>query len=119
MNILIVADKPDMSALWANHLCRNGACVRVVATGDEAALRLDRELFDVLLLDTGLTDQNAIDVADYARFRSPDCKVICLTSRTFFSGGDLFDLIPNACAVMPPHSRPEDLAALIDYHAGP
>ncbi|MEJ1993141.1 MAG: hypothetical protein P8X50_16030, partial [Maritimibacter sp.] len=48
---------------------------------------------------------------------NPDTRVIFVTSSTFFSDGSIFAMSPNACAFLSAHTPPEDLAAVIEYHA--
>ena len=57
----------------------------------------------------------ATTIVDY--YRCPEARVIFVTNTTFFSDGSIFAHSPNACAYVPAATRPEDLAAMVDYYA--
>ena len=78
---------------------------------------LEERAFDILVLDLVLHDGSALTVADLASFRCPDTRVIFVTNTTFFSDGSIFAHSPNACAYVPSGTKPEDLAAMVDYYA--
>jgi DNA-binding NtrC family response regulator len=77
-------------------------------------LRFDE--FDALVLDLVLPDGGAIAISDYATYRCPDVPIIAVTSTSFFSGGSILDLIPNARSLMRTPLRLDDLAAVLEHY---
>ena len=117
MRVLIVENDPYLGRIWCSHIQRLGALVDVVTTQDDAVAHLQLGAFDVLVLDLDLRDGSAMAVADYASYRHPGCKVIFVTSSSFFSDGSIFKYMSNACALIPSAAPPEDMAALVEHHA--
>lgn len=117
MKILIVEEDPNLAGLWARHLRRCGASVTVAADQATAVTRIDGEPLSALIVDVGLSAGSAVAIADYARFRQPQARVILVTAQRFFSDGSIFELMPNACAYLARGTDPEDLAAVVDHHA--
>src|SRR5690606_24940297 len=60
--ILVVDDEPDISALVAYQLAREGYRVRTAASGTEALEALERELPDLMVLDLMLPGMSGLDV---------------------------------------------------------
>lgn len=116
MNVLIVEPKAALGALWAAHLTRQGAKVAVVTTERQALAHLIAQPVSVVILNLLLPDGSAFAVADFASYRHPTAKVIFVSNTTFFSDGSIFQHIPNACAFVEEGTRPEDLAAMVEYH---
>ncbi len=116
MRVLIVESDQNLGWIWQGHMQRAGAQVSMATTGDEAIARLDAGKFDALILDLVLTDGSAFAVADYARFRHPEAKVVFVTDTSFFSDGSIFALMPNVCAFMPSQADPADIAAIVEHH---
>ena len=116
MLVLIVANNPDLSGVWANHLERLGASVTAVTSQEEATRILCEFEVGVIVLDLMLMRGSAIAVADFASYRQPDSKVVFVTSSTFFSDGSIFNHMPNACACVKMHTPPEDIAAIVDHY---
>ena len=117
MNVLIVESEADLAQLWKRHLCRQGASVAIAQSQAEAIAHLSHQDVDVVVLDLVISGGSAFAVADYASFRRPETRVIFVTSTSFFSDGSIFAHSPNACAYVPSGTRPEDLAAMVDYYA--
>ncbi len=117
MNILIAERNPDRGQLWARHLERQGAHVTMVHDRDQAFRALADSAPDMIVLALSLGEGAALSVADYAAYRRPEAKVIFVTGSSFFSDGSIFELAANACACLPADTRPQDLAALVAYHA--
>lgn len=117
MDILIVEQDGHLARVWARHLQRMGATVSVAATQSDAVAKIDAAPLSALVIDLDLAAGSAMAVADYARFRQPDARVILVTASRFFSDGSVFDLIPNACAYLARATAPADLAAIVDHHA--
>ncbi|TNF63316.1 MAG: response regulator transcription factor [Rhodobacteraceae bacterium] len=119
MNILIVESRAELGQLWQRHLERQGNIVTLSADQDTAIDALCRWDFDIIVLDLVLDQGSALAVSDFASYRRPEAQVIFVTNTTFFSDGSIFAHSPNACAFVPSTTPPEDLAAMIDYHAAP
>ena len=60
--------------------------------------------------------RSALAVADYASYRLPDARVICVTNTSFFSDGSIFAHIGNASTLVPIGTPPEDIAAMVEYY---
>lgn len=116
MNVLIVENAPDLGQVWADHVSRLGSTVTLSRTQDDAIENLREKPFDVIVLNFGLAGGGAEAIADYASYRRPETKVVFVTNDSFFSDGSIFRYMPNACAMVPAGTEPEDLAALVEYH---
>ncbi len=116
MRVLIVEKNPSLGWLWSRHLERVGTEVTLVADHQTAADHLDHTPVDAILLNLTLGESHALGIADYARFRQPDAKVVFVSNAGSFSDGSIFELVPSACAFLPVETRPEDLAAVIEHH---
>ena len=116
MVILIVATNVELTRIWSRHLERLGHNVVVVHSQTNAAEYLRLHGVDVIVLDLNLEDGSAIAVADYASYRWPSARVVFVSNSTFFSDGSIFNHIPNAAAMVPTQTPPNDLAAIVEYH---
>lgn len=116
MHVLIVESDPAIGSLWKRHLERSGATVELVAGQETAVERLALQSYAILVINLILAEGSALAIADYANYRHPDTKAIFVTNSSFFSDGSIFQHVPNACAFLPIHTRPEDLAALVEHH---
>jgi len=116
MQVLIVEENRRLSELWSGHLIRAGHDVDSCADADSAIESLSDRTYDIIVLDLVLSEGSALAVADYAEVRHPGVRVIFVTNTRFFSDGSIFALSANACAFLPTHMPPEDLAAMIEHH---
>ncbi|MEX2570009.1 MAG: response regulator transcription factor [Gemmatimonadota bacterium] len=82
-HILVVDDEPDISALVAYHLAREGYRVRTAATGPEALRAIEAEAPDLVLLDLMLPGLSGLDVLREIRRQESwrDVPVILLTAK--------------------------------------
>ncbi len=81
--ILVVDDEPDITALVAYHLAREGFRVKTAATGPEALTSIAAEAPDLVVLDLMLPGRSGFEVLAEVR-RRPDTRdvgVILLTAR--------------------------------------
>jgi DNA-binding NtrC family response regulator len=117
MDVLIVESNSKLGRVWSRHIERLGATVSFARTQGDAMTALQDGHFDVVILDLELTLGRAFAVSDYISYRHPACKVIFVTSNSFFSDGSIFSYMSNACALIPAATRPEDMAALVEHHA--
>ena len=115
LRVLIVQPEPQLARLWARHLERGGAEVRVVHRQAEAIDALRFAVFDVVVLDLVLPGGSAMAVADFASYARPEARVAVVTSSSFFSDGSIFAHMPNACGFVAATTPPEDLAAMIEH----
>lgn len=96
--------------------------VDVVKSGEKAMLAISLHDYDVIVADLVLGNKNdgdsGLPVADYARYRRPNAKVIFVTDTSFFSDGSIFALAPNARAFVQTETPPEDLTAMVAHFGG-
>ncbi len=116
MDILIAERNPDLARIWARHLERQNASVAVAGDRDAAILALADAAPGLIVVSLSLGEAEALSIADYAAYRHPEAKVIFVTSSSFFTDGSIFKHCANACACLPEHTDPRDLAALAAYH---
>lgn len=116
MRVLIVESNANLGRIWSRHIERLGADVSFVRSQADAVEALQDDHFEIVILDLELTLGSAFAVADYTSYRRPACKVIFVTSNSFFSDGSIFSYMSNACALIPAAMRPEDMAALVEHH---
>ena len=116
MVVLIVANNPGLSRIWARHLERLGNTVFVVQSQADATSYMRLNHVAVIVLDLNLDNGSALAVADYASYRLPEARVIFVTNSTFFSDGSIFNHVPNAAAMLTEQTPPNDLAAIVEYH---
>ncbi len=113
LRLLVVQENADLGQIWCNFLRRRGVEVTLVTNGEDAVRAIAMDPFDALIIEPVLS--GGLPVADFATFRNPEIIIIAVTKSDFFSGGALFDLIPNARGVLRPPVRPEDLAAYLEH----
>ena len=116
MRVLIVESNANLGELWQRHICAPGIEVLRAETQAGAIEYLRGGGIGIVILDLVLTGGSAFAVADFASYRQPEAKVIFVTNTTFFSDGSIFQHMQNAAAFLPTETRPEDLAALVDYY---
>lgn len=90
--VLVVEDDPDINALLAKVMARDGFSVASAFSGTEALLRLEREAFDLVLLDLMLPGMAGSDLV--ARLRGEqgsDVPVVVVSARAGLS--DKVDLL--------------------------
>ena len=118
MKVLIVENVADLAEIWARHLRRESAEVSVAGTSDEAIRLISAIDFDVIVIALLLAEgDSAIAVADYAQYRRPDARLVCVSDTDFFSDGSIFEIMGNARALIPRATDPGDLAAMVAHYA--
>lgn len=82
-SVLVVEDEEALSALLEYNLAHEGFDVSVVADGDEAALRIEEDRPDLVVLDWMLPGISGIEICRRIRARAElrDMPVIMLTAR--------------------------------------
>ena len=116
MRVLIVESNPDRGWIWARHIERSGAIVDRVDGQIAAIETLRSRQIDVIVLNLELEQGSPLAIADFASYRQPGCRVIFVTSSTFFSDGSIFRHSSNACAYLQAESPPEDIAAMVEHY---
>ena len=115
--VLIVEANEELGHCWAMHLQREGLRAVRAASNDEATEALRQDRYDAIVLDLGLPGDSAIAVADFASYRQPEARVIFVTGGHAYADGSIFALSGNASACLNTRVPPEDLAAIVSYHA--
>lgn len=118
MKVLVVEENADLSKLWCRHLERQGAVVVQIAHADDAFVAVSRTRYDVIVLQMQSDAAAAIALINHAQFAHPNTQVICVAKNGFFSDGTLFSMSSNACTMIDEGTKPEDLAAIVDYYGG-
>ncbi len=77
--ILVVEDEPLIRELICTQLTREGSVSRGASTGEEALALIDRERFDLILLDIRLPGMSGIEACRQIRARS-DIPVVFVTA---------------------------------------
>jgi DNA-binding response OmpR family regulator len=116
MQVLIVESDAELGGLWQRHIERPGVEVLRAETQAAAIEFLRAGAVAIVILNLFLRDGSAFAVADFASYRQPEAKVIFVTDTHFFSDGSIFLHMQNAAAFLPVETRPEDLAALVEYY---
>ena len=117
MQILIAESRTPLANLWKGHMERWGAQVDLANCANEAREWIETRSYEVILLDVMLDDGEGLCVADYARYRHPETRVVFVSSSGFFSDGSIFRLSPNARAFLPRSTTPDDLSTLVEHYA--
>src|SRR5262249_368054 len=78
--ILIVEDDADLGFLLQELLKREGYGVEVVETAAEARQRLQRGMYDLILLDYKLPDGDGLELLPHFQDLAPDVPIILMTA---------------------------------------
>ena len=117
MDTLLVDYVKPRIDLWARHLERQGVIVTKALTPDDAYRCLSVTAFDTMVLNMGMPHGEALSIADFAIFRSPDISIVAVTSDRFFSDGSLFRFIPNLCSHVTETVPIDDLSNTLTHYA--
>ena len=79
-NILVVDDEPGMREFLEIMLSKEGYNVKVASNGGEAIEMLDKEEYDLAIVDIQMPGLNGIDVLKSSRENHPDTTVIMITA---------------------------------------
>ncbi|NDV27825.1 response regulator [Desulfovibrio sp. JC010] len=79
IRILLIDDEEGFSSVLAKRLTRRGVEVITAADGAEGLLKLDTELFQVVVLDMKMPGMNGLQVLKTIKNRHPSVEVILLT----------------------------------------
>jgi two-component system alkaline phosphatase synthesis response regulator PhoP len=81
MKILIVDDDPDIAEIVAFALSKDGHQAAMVHSGSHALTLLDREPFDLIVLDVMMPRVDGYEVCRLVRERDPATPIIMLTAK--------------------------------------
>lgn len=84
MRVLIVDDEPGVRSLLGKILNRAGSVCEMAGTAEEALERVDREQFDIALLDVHLPGMDGLSLAALIAERHPDIALVMVTSHATF-----------------------------------
>lgn len=87
LNVLVVDDEARIRTMLRRYLTEQGFRVSEAEDGSAARMALDRETFDVVLLDLVMPGEDGLSIARYVRQRGPT-PVIMLTGK-----GDVIDRV--------------------------
>ncbi|WP_421781416.1 response regulator transcription factor [Kiloniella litopenaei] len=82
MKVLLVEDDPQLGATLERALHHDGSVCEWVKSAEDASLALDVSVFDLIILDWMLPDQQGIDFLKEARNKGITLPVLMLTART-------------------------------------
>ena len=77
--ILVVDDEDALRTVLSGELVSEGYDVRTAADGDEAVTSLQKENFDLILLDIKMPRMNGFEVLKFVKEKFPKTKVVMLT----------------------------------------
>ncbi len=77
--LLVVDDEESLRTVLCSELVSEGFKVQNAGDGDEAIAILDKEEFDLVLLDIKMPRVNGFDVLKHVKERHPGTKVVMLT----------------------------------------
>jgi two-component system phosphate regulon response regulator OmpR len=110
--ILLIDDEPDLRALLQRYLTEQGFEVRPLADASQVERLLQRELFDVMVLDIMMRGEDGLSLCQRLRAQNETIPIIMLTAR-----GDPVDRIlgreAGADDYMPKPFDPRELLACI------
>ena len=90
-NILVIDDEPAMRDSCFQILSRNGCNVLLSENGNQGLTCLNKEKYDVVILDLKMPDINGFDVLKSIHINNPDTAVIIVTG---------FSTVENAVEAM-------------------
>ena len=91
--VLIVDDEPTMAAILQHALRRSGYQAQVVQSAAEALTTLDKEAWDLLVIDYGLPDMNGDHLAKVARARGYRGPIVMFTGNCFARKPEVVDML--------------------------
>jgi two-component system response regulator PilR (NtrC family) len=77
--LLVVDDEESLRTVLCSELVSEGFKVQNAGDGDEAIAILDKEEFDLVLLDIKMPRVNGFDVLKHVKEKHPETKVVMLT----------------------------------------
>ena len=80
IRVLVVEDEPAIAALVQAVLAKAGHEVEAVLSGEEAIRRIEKQCYDVLLVDKQLPGVNGMAVIETGRLLHPEVAAILMTA---------------------------------------
>ncbi len=78
-SILVVDDEDALRTVLSNELSNEGYLVKSAGDGDEAVSELQKEGYDLILLDIKMPRMNGFEVLKFIKEHHPKSKVVMLT----------------------------------------
>ena len=78
--LLVVDDEESPRKVLRIELLNEGYDVQTASDGDEAIAMVDKERFDLLILDVKMPRVNGFEVLRYSKEKHPEARVIMITS---------------------------------------
>ena len=108
IRVLLVDDDLNFTSVLSKRLARRGLIVRTAADGGEAFTMIEKEIFDVVVLDVGLPDVNGMQLLKAIKRQPRPIEIIVLT------GGDTGSLESFRAGAFDLFNKPADTNALAD-----
>ena len=108
-SVLVVDDDAAIRGMVRSVLLRHGYVVDEAVGGQDAIARIERQQYDVLLLDLMMSDGNGEDVLDALRVLHPDRKCVVIISAAAPAKLNVVDT-PNIAAKL---RKPFDIDVLL------
>ncbi len=83
-NILVIDDEEVVLEFFQELLIEDGYLVGVARTGEEGLEAIEREFFDLVIVDKNLPGINGLEVIKRAKKLSPDTEIIIVTGYASF-----------------------------------
>ena len=116
-HVLIAEPNTDLARTWACVLEDLDIRVSFAKTSEEAERLLRLDPVDAMVISLDLPEGGAVNLADFALYRCPNARVIFVTAKGVYADGSIFKLSYNASAYLQADTAPEDMAAIVQYHA--
>jgi DNA-binding NtrC family response regulator len=117
VRILVIEHNAELARFWAKYLSRQEAKVFIATNVEDAIKTLRFEDIDVAILDMALPNGGSFQISDYAGVFQPHIPIIAISNSTFFSGADLYEMVPNARALLSMPIQLSDLRVMVEHFA--
>ena len=111
MNVLVVADDPNLATLWGGVLKERGHDVCVADTEVAALESLRAAPRDLVVLDLCAKGQSRLGLAAQVSRQSPSCRLIIVSGSSEYSHDAFHAVSPKVSAAL---RKPVDIEDLID-----
>jgi DNA-binding NtrC family response regulator len=85
--VLLVDDEEEFTQLLARRLETRGMKVVAVTCGEEAVALVEKQVFDVAVIDLSMPGIDGIETLKQIKARKPDIEVLMLTGHATVAGG--------------------------------
>ena len=111
MRVLIVEDDPNLQLLWEGAFEQYGHQSTQSGCKLEALELLEKDRFDLILLDLCLSDGNGLGLANQVDASEGHTPIVIVTGSSTYQNGELFGQSESIVAVL---RKPVDIEDLID-----